>query len=127
MDISNHFLLKTILKACKEDGVTSYDIGQNTSISNQAAYKILKGITQNPRRKNLLEILNYLEENRIRNKQRPLIVSEPPVEYETVDESNLSCEEKLIRRDNSIASLNIAIEQLNNKIVTLKQFIKDSM
>lgn len=89
---TNEGLLALIIEQCKEMGVTGYDIAKNTSISDQAAYKILNGVTKNPRRKNLLEIRDYLEKRQLgRNldKDGNKIVSEPEPEYKTEEPKDL--------------------------------------
>jgi len=62
--LTDEQILKIILETTAEMGITAYDISKNTSISDQAVHKILTGKTSKPRRKNLLEILKYLEERR---------------------------------------------------------------
>jgi len=59
--LTDEFILGMILKYVPEMGITAYELSKNTSISDQAAHKILSGKTVKPRRKNLLEILRYLE------------------------------------------------------------------
>ncbi len=79
-------LLNLVLKHSAELGITGYDIAQNTSISAPAAYKILNGQTKNPRRKNLLEILDYIEDRLLKVGQasgrEPRKVAEPETEYQ---------------------------------------------
>jgi len=81
---TNEQLHDFIIEKSAELGITGYDIGKNTSISDQSAYKILNRETKNPRRKNMLEILEYLESRQVgRNldKDGNRIVAEPAPDY----------------------------------------------
>lgn len=52
--------LDFIIETSKKMGITPYDYGQNTSISDLGARNILTGISKNPRTKNLNIMLEYL-------------------------------------------------------------------
>lgn len=80
-------LLNFIKDKCKELGVTGYDIGKNTSISEQSAYKILDGTTENPRRKNMIKILEYLESKVMGTEIN--VVAEPKEEYKNYTEATI--------------------------------------
>jgi predicted transcriptional regulator len=85
--LDDDFLLNFIKEKCKELGISGYDIGKNTSISEQSAYKILDGTTKKPRRKNLLVILEYLESKVVGTKIKEFDqLNEPAEVYQTHDD-----------------------------------------
>lgn len=53
--------LKFIRETSKKLGISSYDFGKNTLLSDLGARNILDGISKNPRTKNLNIMLDYLE------------------------------------------------------------------
>ena len=59
--LTNEEKLKFIIKTSNELGVTAYEYGQNTKISELGARNILSGESKNPRTKNLNIMLQYLE------------------------------------------------------------------
>lgn len=59
-DLTKDEKLKFIIEKSEELGITSYEYGQNTSISDLGARNILTGESKNPRTKNLNIMLEYL-------------------------------------------------------------------
>lgn len=59
---SDETLQSLIITLVKESGLSAGDISRGTNLSERGIAKILKSETANPRRKNLLSILDYLEE-----------------------------------------------------------------
>lgn len=53
--------LEFIIEKSKELGISSYEFGQNTELSDLGSRNILEGKSKNPRTKNLNLMLNYLE------------------------------------------------------------------
>lgn len=81
--LSDESLLSFVIEQCKELGISGYDIGQNTEVPEQTAYKILNGTSKSPRRKNLLIILKYIESKTVGTKLDAL---KPPISYSLNDE-----------------------------------------
>lgn len=85
-DLTNKKKLDYILKMSKKLGITSYDFGQNTPISDLGARNILNGNSQNPRTKNINIMYDYIksiEENTTG------FISEPPTLYTTKNKTQL--------------------------------------
>lgn len=59
--LSKEEKLNFIIKKSEELGVTAYEYGNNTELSDIGARNILNGESKNPRTKNLDIMLNYLE------------------------------------------------------------------
>ena len=121
--LDDEFLLNFIKEKCKELGISGYDIGKNTSISEQSAYKILDGTTKNPRRKNLLMILDYLESKVIgtnykENNEKLNTVKEPPekmITFSDLQQLIIDLQKDVIRLEREKGNLIKILEDNNIK------------
>jgi len=68
--------LDFIIKKSEELGITSYEYGQNTSLSDLGARNILTKVSNNPRTKNINIMLEYLESKVLGNQ-----AAEPTANY----------------------------------------------
>lgn len=75
-DLTKEDKLDFIIKKSKELGITSYEYGQNTSLSDLGARNILTRVSTNPRTKNLNIMLDYLESKVLGNQ-----AAEPTTNY----------------------------------------------
>lgn len=77
--------LHFIIKKSKELGISSYEYGQNTSLSDLGTRNILTSVTKNPRTKNLNIMLEYLENKIVGTevKEEPGIYNTP--EHDIID------------------------------------------
>ena len=64
--------LKFIIEKSEELGISSYEYGQNTEISDLGARNILTGESKNPRTKNLNIMLRYLENKEETQREKEL-------------------------------------------------------
>ena len=121
--LDDEFLLNFIKEKCKELGISGYDIGKNASISEQSAYKILDGTTKNPRRKNLLMILDYLESKVIgtnykENNEKLNTVKEPPekmITFSDLQQLIIDLQKDIIRLEREKGNLIKILEDNNIK------------
>jgi hypothetical protein len=121
--LDDEFLLNFIKEKCKGLGISGYDIGKNTSISEQSAYKILDGTTKNPRRKNLLMILDYLESKVIgtnykENNEKLNTVKEPPekmITFSDLQQLIIDLQKDVIRLEREKGNLIKILEDNNIK------------
>lgn len=88
--IKDKDLIKLIREIASDNDISSYQIGENTPVSNKTAYNILNDDTIKPRRKTLNIILDYLEETitgtkeslEIKEEFKTPQVAEPPATYQ---------------------------------------------
>lgn len=119
--------LKFILETSKKLGISSYEYGQNTEISDLGARNILTGESKNPRTKNLNIMLSYLETKVLGNK-----LSEPSTEFITKTKPDTSLDstvEQMINTkiqplENQLKEVNKELFNLNRKLL---QFVNDSI
>lgn len=83
-DLTKEEKLDFIISKSKELGVTSYDYGKNTELSDLGARNILNGISKNPRTKNLNIMLKYLESEVLASNVGK--VQEPIEDYKTLED-----------------------------------------
>lgn len=93
--LNDEQLLTFIKEKCNELMVTGYEIGQNTSLPEQTAYRILDGTTAKPRRKNLLKIVEYLENKIVGTNVKPQNASDIVVKNYNLSEEILKVEEEV--------------------------------
>ena len=84
--LSKEEKLKFIIEKSKELGISSYEFGQNTPLSDLGARNILEGKSKNPRTKNLNTMLDYLEtlETGKHLRGHPNFLQDPPEHFETL-------------------------------------------
>jgi phage repressor protein C with HTH and peptisase S24 domain len=84
--LSKEEKLKFIVEKSSELGISSYEYGQNTSISDLGARNILEGKSKNPRTKNLNIMLDYLEsiETGKHLRGHPNFLQDPPEDFQTL-------------------------------------------
>ena len=101
--LTNEQKIDFIIKKSKQLGITSYDYGQNTSLSDLGARNILNRISKNPRSKNLDIMIKYLEDKMIESGSIDRLlneINEEPEVYNPVMASNVKqIIEKLLSRD----------------------------
>lgn len=120
-NLSKEEKLRFIIEKSKELGISPYEYGQNTDISDLGARNILTGESKNPRTKNLNIMLKYLESKVVgtaleeTNKVRP--INEPYTEYNTN-----SLEDIIFRK--MLKKLQPEFEKRDAKILTLRKDLK---
>lgn len=93
-------LEELIIKLSTENHITAYEIAQNTSVSANTVRNILKKSTVKTKQKNLIEILEYLENAIVGTqakhelKEKYQSVAEPNLKY-GIDFSSLKIDDKL--------------------------------
>ena len=124
--------IELIRKITKENDISSYQIGENTSVSNKTAYNILNDDNISPRTKTLNIILEYLE-NTIVGTQNKYELKEE-FQSKAAEESppyKLSLEEKLKTiedtQQNLLHQLDIITTALSKSLLNqeeIKEIIK---
>lgn len=80
-DLTNKEKLEFIIETSKKLGISSYEYGQNTSLSDLGARNILSGESKNPRTKNLNIMLEYLESKKLLQPTDHNFTEEPTSPY----------------------------------------------
>ena len=79
--LSDKKKVELIRKIAKDNNISSYHIGENTSVSNKTAYNILNDDEINPRTKTLNIILDYLEKAIVGTKGNAELVDKYTTEF----------------------------------------------
>lgn len=120
--LTDEYKLEFIIKKSKELGITAYEYGQNTQISELGARNILNRVSEKPRTKNLNIMLEYLESKvvgtELKKDFQMHVVKEPLDNYSKEDDLETIIYKRVYEK------IKPEIEAQNEKILTLRKDFK---
>lgn len=135
--LTNEELLLVVIEKSEKLGITAYEFGDKTDLSSVGAHNILTRESKNPRRKNLVMMLQYLESVQLKKNYK----EESPVlqiakEPEAEDVSNLEeiifermyakLEPELTAMNQKLTSMRMDLKTLHDNQILLKKQIRES-